>query len=76
MRLRSEMRDDLVPEEIEIHPVIRAAALGTAQQLAVKGTRGGNVVDRKGEVERGQGHRARMPCRPIARPKPSIGAAP
>ena len=45
------MGDDLVAEEIEVDPFIRAAAFGAAEQAAVEVARGGEIVDRKGEVE-------------------------
>src|SRR3546814_10338732 len=45
--------------EIEIDPFGRAAALAAAKHAAVKGARGGEIVDRKGEMERADriGHR-------------------
>src|SRR3546814_4700316 len=54
-----EMRDDLMAVEIEIDPFGRAAALAAAKHAAVKGARGGEIVDRKGEMERADriGHR-------------------
>jgi hypothetical protein len=54
------MRDDLVAVEIEIDPMLGAAAFGAAEQLPVKAARGGEVVDRKGEMERRQAHAALM----------------
>jgi hypothetical protein len=46
------MGDDLVAEEVEIDPVVGAAALRAAQDGAVKVAGGGEVVDREGDVER------------------------
>src|SRR3546814_16762711 len=53
------MRDELMAVEIEIDPFGRAAALAAAKHAAVKGARGGEIVDRKGEMERADriGHR-------------------
>ena len=50
------MGDDLVAVEIEVDPVLGAAPFGAAQQLAVEAARGGQIVDRKGEMEGRQGH--------------------
>jgi hypothetical protein len=47
-----EMRDQLVAEEIEIHPGIGAASFRAAQQLAVEGARGSQVMHRYGKVKR------------------------
>ena len=51
-----EMGDDLMPEEVEIHPFRGRATFGAAHRLAVKGTGGGQIVDGKGEMEGAQGH--------------------
>ena len=51
LRACDEMGDDLVAEEIEVHPILGAPPLGTAEQPAVKGARGGKIVDREGEME-------------------------
>ena len=51
------MRDDLMPEEVEIDPVIRTAPLFAAQQPAVKGARGSKIMDGESEVE-GASHAA------------------
>ena len=56
-----EMRDDLMAVEIEIDPMVGAAPFGAAEQLAVEAARGGEVVDRKGEMEGRQGSCA-PPC--------------
>ena len=56
-RLRSKMRDDLMAVEVEIDPMVGASAFRAPEQLAVKGPRSREVVDRKGEVERRHGHR-------------------
>ena len=41
------MGDDLVAEEIEVDPLVRAAPFRAAEQPAVKGARRGKVVDRE-----------------------------
>jgi len=48
------MRDDLMPEEIEVDPLFGAATLGTTENRAVKSSRCFEVVDREGDVERTQ----------------------
>src|SRR3546814_18770479 len=50
------MRDDLMAEEIEVDPFFRAPPLRAAEQPAIEGARGGEIVDGKGEVEGRQGH--------------------
>jgi hypothetical protein len=52
------VRDDLVPIEIEVDPMLGAAALGASEQLAIEAARGREIVNRKGEVKGRQGHRA------------------
>ena len=47
-----QVRDDLVPEEIEVHPFGGAAPFGAAEKLAVETARGGEVMNRDGEMER------------------------
>ena len=54
------MGDDLVAEEIEVDPFVRAAPLRAAEQPAVKGARGVEIVDREGEVEGRQRLRHRV----------------
>jgi hypothetical protein len=56
LRRGVEMCDDLMTEQVEIDPGLGAAPLGAAQHATVKGTRGGDVVDGKGEVERAELH--------------------
>ena len=56
------MGDDLVAVEIEIDPMVGAAAFGAAEQFAVEAPRGGKVVDRKGEVEGRKAHCAVSHC--------------
>jgi len=51
------MRDDLMPVEVKIDPMLGASALGAAEKLAVKGARCGQVVDGERQVKRGQCHR-------------------
>jgi hypothetical protein len=38
--------------EVEIDPLVRASTLGATEHSPVKIARGGEVVDREGEVER------------------------
>ena len=47
-----EVSHDLVTIKIEIHPAIRAASFGTAQQSAVESASLLQVVDRKSKMER------------------------
>ena len=47
-----EVRDDLMPEQVEIDPRVGAAPFGAAERAAVESARGGEVVDRESEVER------------------------
>ena len=51
-----EVRDDLVPVEIEVDPVIGRSPFGTAHHPPVEIARGGEIMDRKGEVEGAQRH--------------------
>jgi hypothetical protein len=48
--------DDLMTVEVEIDPLVRASALGTAEQLAVKAASRGKVIDRESEMERREAH--------------------
>ena len=50
------MRDDLVPEEVEIDPVSRGTTLPTTEQIAIKGAGFCKVPDGEGEVEAGSRH--------------------
>jgi hypothetical protein len=50
------MRDDLVAAQVEIDPVVGASSLGAAEQFDVEPPRSGNVVDRKGVMERRKAH--------------------
>ncbi len=45
------MGDDLMAEEIEVHPFFARAAFGTAEQFAVKGARLAQVTDRKRQMK-------------------------
>src|SRR3546814_6988855 len=54
--VQGQMRDDLMAEEIEVDPFFRAPPLRAAEQPAIEGARGGEIVDGKGEVEGRQGH--------------------
>ena len=46
------MRDDLMPEQVEVYPGIGAAPLRATERAAVKGACRGEIVDGKGEIER------------------------
>src|SRR5688572_255642 len=48
---RDCVADELVTEEVEVHPVSGAASLGAAEELAVKGAGRGEVLHRDGEVK-------------------------
>ena len=45
------VRDDLVPEEIEVDPMLRAPSFRAAENRAVEVAGGGEVIDREGDVE-------------------------
>jgi hypothetical protein len=45
------VRDDLMAAEVEVDPFGRTAAFRTAEQAAVEGAGGGEVVDGEGDVE-------------------------
>jgi hypothetical protein len=56
MRCRSgtaslQVRDNLMPEEVEVDPVRGAAAFRTAQRGSVERARGIQIVDGKSDVE-------------------------
>ena len=51
LRARDHVADELVAEEIEVHPVGGAAALRAAEQLAIEGARRGEVAHRDRQVE-------------------------
>ena len=46
------VRDDLVPEQIEVDPLVGTAALRAAEHRAVELPRGGEIVDREGDMKR------------------------
>src|SRR5690625_4120938 len=48
-----QVRHNLVPMEIKINPLIAGAALGAAQELAIKGACGIQAVYGKGEMRWG-----------------------
>jgi hypothetical protein len=54
---RVQMSDELMTEEVEIHPFGGAAALRALEELAVETPRGAQVVDGNGEVEGFKRHR-------------------
>jgi hypothetical protein len=47
------MRDDLVPEEVEVDPIVRGAALPASQEAAIEGACLDEVADGEGEVKAG-----------------------
>lgn len=51
---RGEVGDDLVAEKIKVDPFVAVAPLGAAQDPAIEGTRRGKIVDREGQMKRGQ----------------------
>jgi hypothetical protein len=53
---RCQMRDDLVPVEVEIDPFVGRTPFGAAHHPAIKGARSSQIIDGKGEMERGQVH--------------------
>jgi hypothetical protein len=54
------MRDDLVPEEVEIDPRIRGAALPAAEQAAIETARFVEVAHGEGEMESRSRHGRRL----------------
>ena len=53
----NKMRDDLMPVEIEIDPVLGATPFRTAEDAAVEAPRRIQIVDRKCEMEGMEAHR-------------------
>jgi hypothetical protein len=51
-----QVRDDLVPVHVEVDPIVRASAFGTAKKVAVEAAGGGKIVDGKGKMEGRKGH--------------------
>src|SRR5262249_32752710 len=51
-RCFAQMRDQLMPKEIEVDPGLGAAALGTPKQSAIKLSGGGDVIDRYRQMKR------------------------
>jgi threonine/homoserine/homoserine lactone efflux protein len=74
---RRQVRDDLVPVKIEVYPLVRAAAFGAAEQLAVEAACRAQVVHREGEMkERNRAHTAGVSAGPASRkPAPVRGPA-
>ncbi|HEX3432053.1 MAG TPA: hypothetical protein VHT03_14325 [Rhizomicrobium sp.] len=54
------MRDDLVPEEVEIDPFVRAAAFPAAEQAEIETARLVEIADGEGEVEARSRHVERL----------------
>jgi hypothetical protein len=66
-----QVRHDLMAVEVEIDPLARAPPLGAAEQLAIKATRGSQIVHRKSQMERRKrGHAASLTA-PLRCSKPS-----
>jgi hypothetical protein len=55
-RLRLQMRDDLVTEEVEVDPLSRTTALATTQRCAVEAASGVKIIDGEGDMKRSEGH--------------------
>ena len=55
--VRDAVSDDLMAVKVEIDPVVRGSPFAATEHFAVEAARGGKVVDRAGEMERGQVHR-------------------
>ena len=51
------MRDDLMSKQIEIHPFCAASSFRASKHARVESARGSEIVDRKCNMKRGQGHR-------------------
>ena len=68
------MGDDLMAEKIEIHPFVRASSLRAAEQIAIESARGGEVVDREGEMEGRQAWLMPSPIKHCGGPWPPRGA--
>ena len=47
-----EVHHQLVTEEIEIHPLVAAAAFGTAEQTAIKAARRSQLMHRNRKMKR------------------------
>src|SRR5262249_42066905 len=56
------MRDDLVAEEIEVHPFIARTSFGAAEQVSIEGPRFAQRVDRKSKMETRAGGHERSHC--------------
>jgi len=54
--VRRKMRDDLMPVQVEIDPMLGASPFGAAQEPSVKATCCGQIVDRKSKVEGSKAH--------------------
>ncbi len=54
--VRGEMRDDLMPVEIEVDPGVTAATLGQTKDTAVKVACLGDITYGKGEMEGANRH--------------------
>src|SRR5690606_30619793 len=60
-RRRIQVRDQLMAEEVEVHPFGRTATLGTAEQPAIEGARLGEVAYGHRQMEGLQRHAVRAP---------------
>jgi hypothetical protein len=54
------VRDDLMPVQVEIDPLLARPPLRTAQHATVEGARRAKVVDGKGEVKGAKCHGFRL----------------
>ena len=54
--VRREVRDDLMPVQVEIDPMLGASPFGAAQQSSIEATCSGQIVDRKSKVEGSKAH--------------------
>jgi hypothetical protein len=50
------MGDNLVAEQVEIDPLLRAPPLGASEELAIEASGSSKIVDRKRKVKRRQAH--------------------
>ena len=60
--VRRTISNNLVAEEIEIHPVRVGAAFGATQQAAIEGPRFVEIVNGEGEVKGRQAHDCVVKC--------------
>ena len=56
-----KMSDDLMAEEVEIDPLVRASPFVASKQRTIEGSRGSKIVDREGDVKRCERHAKKSP---------------